>query len=1458
MANITIKELIASDTVSDIVDKINFNFDQLLLNGGGPVGLTGGAGPIGPQGPRGTTWFTTRDLYNTSLTTEGSTGYTFPTWSGTPVLVNNPTQFNGDPNKYLPIATPSSPNTYPFYSFTFGTTGSEPRSGDLFLQESDDTFNGVNSTDGDVWQYNAVANTWSFTGVNIKGETGSTGSSAATEWQRTTDNNLVDEIHPKLETGHDDVVRVLIGTDDSTIITDNPNEYTSNIVTIYQDTGGYNLAFIDDNSTSGISTTDDYAGIKTGNNVIAIEGFSGTSGENTFDVELTARSGSIILKSSDDSLTDITLELDRNGPPGSDPYYPKFLFKAATINVTSELNDFNNNGPVHWLTDGYNTLTIMHNTDTISGSTDYPYNGGVQTYTQWTGNYTRINSIKTDGGANASHLIFQESYTNSNIGNLGIGDFSTGLPTAKLSIGRGKTTEAALSLGDSWSKGTKQVVGTDSYTGYLSNVAFFQTHIVVGATSDVTSYPSVFGGGTSNSAGANSITTDTNINIKSGIIGFNTFFDPGFGLKSMKTDATNNLSQFIGSGDWLYNKGGTSGGVAYTPAASDLFGTIVIGGSSTGSTYNTAFGASNLQTGGLFRFNANLVVKSVSNQVGINTTLLQASLNSYGGAIIGKTKTWSGATGGYHQDFQSNNNIIIGHPLYSSFIKLNLAAVGQKNATWLTTPVWSASMRFNDGGGGYNQDVASYNSFTANVAVGVYKDYLPSNSSQFKIIHGKNYRNSSVNQLLAVNNPYDTGIGLEIENRVLTAIGSGPYQRTPIIKDASGSPIIGHRPLIVTKRPVYSDSAKYHDFDTFTIFEISPINNVSVGQSIKLPSKSVWKVIQKDSSNNIASPAPTGTVTYPDGTEIALNAGNASTWWDFYPGGYTSIILPEYNKSLHISSIFPSGSTSDQFATDQFISKIDAGIVIDTGVIGLGFVTPSHNWLTYNEYSTHLKRSSNNYSITSSIAFSNIGSVSGGESPNLFSNKPLGIKPGLTIFAPNVNALVSVPPVSHLKGGDLLLAGGDVLYSLTPQRTQSSLRTLRAGDVYITGGHLYKNKVDEFDDDPEDSGTEGAVLALTDVNNLTTAKVNRKVHGNIYLGSITGDSFGNNFDYVRRTGSIYAGYDSSGPAGGVGIWNQDADGGAPIGNATFNVSGFSDVPNDIQGAYDERNGKAINIQYGDIVTKNQNAGWIEVNLKNEPGTFKILDKSGIIGITSDVPAESLYPVAKLYYKVIGYTVFWKLTAHGIKFTSNAGNNVYRNEISFKLPSSLPVPKNYPIVVENSSTGVYRSTNVANNNGSVASTYNTSGLGRDANYNFSGHGHVILRNGSDGFPTRGTILPEYAQIPAYSASFNASFNQDGGFNTIKIYQCGPKLIHNVYADFKSPGNFNDYIIGISNAQNYELGALGFGGFFPESINTASSSGKLWWSSTGYYTINNRVYYVDISMSGQYELDPDQWF
>lgn len=56
--SITLKNITAADTISSMVDKINFNFDQLLLNGGGiegPRGIEGYPGMQGAQGVKGNT-----------------------------------------------------------------------------------------------------------------------------------------------------------------------------------------------------------------------------------------------------------------------------------------------------------------------------------------------------------------------------------------------------------------------------------------------------------------------------------------------------------------------------------------------------------------------------------------------------------------------------------------------------------------------------------------------------------------------------------------------------------------------------------------------------------------------------------------------------------------------------------------------------------------------------------------------------------------------------------------------------------------------------------------------------------------------------------------------------------------------------------------------------------------------------------------------------------------------------------------------------------------------------------------------------------------------------------------------------------------------------------------------------------------------------------------------------------
>jgi len=110
---ITIQELLASDTISQVVDKINFNFDQLLLNGGGPVGPAGPLGPPGPiggRGERGTEWY------------EGT----------------------ADPNVVPPTLTPLT--------------------ADYYLQSN-----------GDVWEFTGL--TWTNTGINLVGPAGPSGAS---------------------------------------------------------------------------------------------------------------------------------------------------------------------------------------------------------------------------------------------------------------------------------------------------------------------------------------------------------------------------------------------------------------------------------------------------------------------------------------------------------------------------------------------------------------------------------------------------------------------------------------------------------------------------------------------------------------------------------------------------------------------------------------------------------------------------------------------------------------------------------------------------------------------------------------------------------------------------------------------------------------------------------------------------------------------------------------------------------------------------------------------------------------------------------------------------------------------------------------------------------------------------------------------------------------------------------
>lgn len=59
MGNLVIKEVYESDTILKLIEKVNANFDQLILSSGGvagPIGDTGAQGVAGPYGIRGSQW----------------------------------------------------------------------------------------------------------------------------------------------------------------------------------------------------------------------------------------------------------------------------------------------------------------------------------------------------------------------------------------------------------------------------------------------------------------------------------------------------------------------------------------------------------------------------------------------------------------------------------------------------------------------------------------------------------------------------------------------------------------------------------------------------------------------------------------------------------------------------------------------------------------------------------------------------------------------------------------------------------------------------------------------------------------------------------------------------------------------------------------------------------------------------------------------------------------------------------------------------------------------------------------------------------------------------------------------------------------------------------------------------------------------------------------------------------
>ena len=131
MPQINILNLLEGDNQSNLVDKINYNFDQILSAGGGPqgaVGPAGPSGPIGPQGPQGP---------------QGIQGLQGSKW----FVQDGPSGPSGSSGPLGPT------------SITGGNPASFPSVGDYWLD--------VNSSNQDVYIYLGATAGWTFTGYGL-------------------------------------------------------------------------------------------------------------------------------------------------------------------------------------------------------------------------------------------------------------------------------------------------------------------------------------------------------------------------------------------------------------------------------------------------------------------------------------------------------------------------------------------------------------------------------------------------------------------------------------------------------------------------------------------------------------------------------------------------------------------------------------------------------------------------------------------------------------------------------------------------------------------------------------------------------------------------------------------------------------------------------------------------------------------------------------------------------------------------------------------------------------------------------------------------------------------------------------------------------------------------------------------------------------------------------------------
>ena len=279
MPQINILNVLQGDNQSTVVDKINYNFDQILSAGGGPQGqqgLQGPTGPIGPQGaqgvqglqgPSGTKWFV-QDSSPASGAVTGSNPWTYPTIG----------DYWLDPDS-------SNQEIYVFTATGWVDTGYGLAAGDIFQNLAPIQLSGGGTASGIL-----IAGTASNRSLILSDSS----IDQYTPGGVTADNINYEDAKLKIATTGDRPKLISFGRSnyDSTSATGttgnskNPSiEWTSTIPT---GTGDYNLSIINPGGSINISST--IAGASSGVNLFANQEVSAESAASNIHLK-TASSG---------------------------------------------------------------------------------------------------------------------------------------------------------------------------------------------------------------------------------------------------------------------------------------------------------------------------------------------------------------------------------------------------------------------------------------------------------------------------------------------------------------------------------------------------------------------------------------------------------------------------------------------------------------------------------------------------------------------------------------------------------------------------------------------------------------------------------------------------------------------------------------------------------------------------------------------------------------------------------------------------------------------------------------------------------------------------------------------------------------------------------------------------------------------------------------------------------------